>query len=410
MHLSREEEPAPVLDASLADPQADPLSPRQRFFSLAAVIWAMAMVTFIIGLTFPFLALLLERQGVSTAMIGYSTAVQGMAILFIAPFAPRLIAFMGPNWSMAVGMGGSAFILALLPLWPDVWVWFPLRFALGAVSSLLWIASEAWINSVAREETRGRVVSIYSIAGAAGFTMGPAMLTLIGTETNLPFLIAVTALALPCLPLLLAPTAGIAFEKTQKGGWGRVLALAPAPILITFIFAGSEEALHTFFAIFTMELGEGETLALRLIAALGFGGIVLGYPIGWLADHVNRLNLLILLTLTIFAAILAVPQIFNIYPLNYIYFLVLGGIMGGTYTVGMTLLGERFEGADLVTASTMTTTFWGVGAVAGPSLAGQSMGVIGPNGLIFAICFVILLYLPFPFWERWRLLRRSART
>lgn len=395
-------------DTLQQEKQEAALGPRERLLSLGAVIWAMGMVTFIIGLTFPFLAIILKRQGVPTDLIGYSTAIQGVAVLAVAPFAPRLISFLGPNKSMAGAMAGSALVLALLPVFPNVWAWFPLRFLLGAVSSFLWIASEAWINAVAKEETRGRVISVYGIAGAAGFTLGPLMLTFTGTATNLPFAIAVTALLLPCLPLLLAPTDGVTFEGTQAGGFKRVLLIAPAPILITFIFAGSEEAIHTFFALFSTALGYTEELALHLIALIGLGGMILGYPLGWLADHVNRLNLLIALTLVILGAVLAIPFFFPLPGLNYLYFLLLGGLLGGTYTVGMTLLGERFEGADLVTASTLTTTFWGIGAVTGPGMAGEAMHAFGPYGLIGAIAVVILLYLPFPLWERWRRARRRA--
>ena len=402
------------MSASGQQDTAKTLTGKDRIWSLGAVIFAMANVTFIIGLTFPLLALILKRQGVDAGLIGISTAVQGAAILFIAPFAPRIVARLGPNWSMAVGMGGSALIVALLPLWPNIWAWFPLRFALGAVSSLLWIASEAWINSVAQEQSRGRVISLYGIAGSAGFTLGPLLLSIVGTQTNTAFYVATAALALPCLPLLRAPTHGIRFTKTdeeekrdqdqqangtRQNGWLRVLLAAPAPLLITFIFAGEEEAMHTFFTLFAMSLGEPEVLALRLISAIGLGGILLGYPLGWLADKVDRLKLLTVMTVVILATTLAIPLAISVHPLNYLYFFFLGGILNGTYTTGMTLIGQRFEGHDLVTASTLTTTLWGVGAMAGPLAAGYGMQWWDPYGMIVAIALIIILYLPVPIWE-----------
>ena len=64
--------------------------------------------------------------------------------------------------------------------------WFGLRFMIGAAGSVLWVSGEAWINQVADDTTRGRVVALYSMAVAGGFALGPVVLSVTGSQGRFP--------------------------------------------------------------------------------------------------------------------------------------------------------------------------------------------------------------------------------
>lgn len=104
-----------------------------------------------LGLSWPLLAIFLERQGVPTWLNGLSASVQMMAVMVIAPLAPRLIGRMGTIPVMAVGVAGMAVCLLLLPVFPNVWAWFPIRFCLGLATDLAFTAGDIWINQMARD-------------------------------------------------------------------------------------------------------------------------------------------------------------------------------------------------------------------------------------------------------------------
>jgi MFS family permease len=126
----------------------------ERGRGLVAVISTMAVVTMTFGVTPPLLALVLERQGVSNSLIGMNTAVQALAALLAAPFIPRLMIRFGLGRMMLAALVVTLLALLLLPVYPNVWLWFPLRLLLGIGSGILWICSETWINQLA-EEHRG---------------------------------------------------------------------------------------------------------------------------------------------------------------------------------------------------------------------------------------------------------------
>jgi MFS family permease len=141
--------------------------------NLIAVIASMVVVNLVYGLTLPLLSLVLDAQGISKTIIGLSIVAQASAGVVIAPFVPRLMMRVGPGRLMQLSTLLAAATLVALGLFQDVYLWFPLRFLLGASAAMLWSASEAVINDLAHDNWRGRIIGIYGSAGAAGFAMGP---------------------------------------------------------------------------------------------------------------------------------------------------------------------------------------------------------------------------------------------
>lgn len=367
-----------------------------RARSLAAVIIAMAMVTLNYGLSFPLLALVLERQGISSSLIGISTAAQAVSGLVFAFYAGPLIARLGPGPIMAAALAANALIYILLGLFPDYSLWLLLRFLLGGFGTLLWIASEAWINALTDNATRGRVIGIYSTAAAAGGALGPGILLVTGSQGLVPFLVVSGVSFAGCLCILMAGAVRPEFPGRAVGGVLRYLLLAPLPILLNLAYATVVEAYQTFFAIYAIALDHTEVEAFTVLTVTGLGGILLQYPLGWLADHMDRLLLLLLSLGVSLVGILLIPVMLDAGLVGYALFFVFGAILHILYTLGVILLGERFHGADLAVASAAFTMMWSCGTLAGPPLAGFLIDQIGPSGLIYALVGTLVLYLPVP--------------
>src|SRR3546814_1360654 len=110
----------------------------------------------------------------------------------------------------------AAAVFLLLGLIPNVYVWFPLRFLLGAAGSFLWIVGEAWVNQMSTENIRGRTVGLYTAAGAGGTALGPLVLSLIGTEGMGSFIAAAVLLVVAGLPIMTATRLAPAMEGDRK--------------------------------------------------------------------------------------------------------------------------------------------------------------------------------------------------
>jgi len=370
-------------------------SKRQR--SLAGVIAAMAVVNLVYGITFPLLALVLDAQGVSKSLIGLSTIVQAGAILAIAPFAPGLMTRYAPASLMQAMTVTLALLFIIAGLYPNVWFWFPLRLIIGAATALLWISSEALINELAVERWRGRIIAIYASVGAAGFALGPLLLIFTGSDGMTPFVATSMMILLAGLPLFFVTHRRLEYSGDGSHGIWRVFLLAPVIMLANVVYAASAESILTFFPLYGMHYGMTKEFALGLMTIMGAGGMVLALPLGWVADHVNRMGMLVAVLLVTMASLLAMPHFLQLQAWQvFLFFFMFGGVEGMIYTLGVVLIGERFRGTQLAAATTAFSACWGAGTMLGPLLVGIGMDQLGSGSMVMIIFAMFAVYLPLP--------------
>lgn len=372
------------------------LTPLQRRQNLVAVTAAMAVTALIYGLSLPLLSLVMNARGVDSLWIGMSTAVQSVGIILVAPYLPAHMSRLGPAMLMLGAILVSLVAFLLLPVFTSVAAWFVLRFVIGAAGGVLWVCGDAWVNEVATERIRGRVVAIYGVAVAGGFSLGPLVLTITGTDGFAPFLVSSAIMLLSALPLLPVIRISPSLHGEQAGGLLHYFALARLPMLMGMVYALSEGILLTFLAIYGIEQGLAETRALYLIAVMGIGGMLGQLPIGWLADHMDRLLLAGLCVLCVAAAAFAIPVAIALPSWSLLVLVVLGAAMTGVYTIGMVIIGEQFKGADLAAASALYGLMFGAGSILGPLVGGVVVKTLPAHGMPLSLALMYALFLPCP--------------
>jgi len=334
--------------------------------------------------------------------------VQAAAILAIAPFAPGLMTRFAPSRLMQAMTVALALLFIIAGLYPNVWFWFPLRLIIGAATALLWIASEALINELAVERWRGRIISIYAAVGAAGFALGPLLLIITGSEGMTPFVTTSVMTLLAGLPLFFVTHRGLEYSDGGNQGVWKVFLLAPVIMLANVVYAAGAESFITFFPLYGMHLGMTTEFALGLMTVVGAGGMILALPLGWVADHVNRMGMLVLILLLTMSALLAFPYAMQQDPwLVFLFMFGFGGVEGMIYTLGVVLIGERFKGGQLAVATTAFSACWGAGTMLGPLLVGIGMDQFGNGSMVYVIFAMFAVYLPLPVVSWLNSLRRS---
>ena len=374
------------------------LSVRHR--SLVAVIASMVIVNLVYGITLPLLSLILDSQGISKTVIGMSIVAQASAGVVLAPLMPRMIMQIGAARVMQWAALVAASTLLALGFFQDVYIWFPIRFLLGASGAMLWAASETVINELADDAWRGRIIGIYGSAGAAGFAIGPLILIMIGTDGLLPFIVSASIVAAAGLPLFWLRNETTTDSSDHQTNLLRIFKLVPYIFLLIVAYAAAVEAYITFFPLFGIHIGLGQARSLSLLTMFAVGGIVLQLPLGWLADHMNRHKLLLLCLVMTIAGFLYLPQIVSHTAGGPMFAFALGGVEGMIYTLGMILLGQRFRGAELAAASVLYTGMWGVGTMLGPAMVGAGMDVFGDTSMSYLIAAIYVVYMPVFFFAR----------
>ena len=382
------------------------LTPLQRRQNLVAVTAAMAVTALIYGLSLPLLAFVMNARGVDSLWIGLSAAVQSVGIILVAPFLPKHMSRLGPAILMLGAILVSLVAFLLLPLFTSVASWFVLRFAIGIAGGVLWVCGDTWVNAVATEKTRGRVVAVYGVAVAGGFSLGPIVATITGSEGFAPFLVSSAIMLLSALPLL--PVVGISpdLRGEQAGGLLHYFNLSRLPMLMGMVYALSEGVLLSFLGIYGIGKGLSEARTFYLIAVMGIGGMIGQLPIGWLADHMNRMLLAFFSILLAAVAAIAIPVSITLPVGSLVVIVVLGAAMMGVYTLGMVIIGEQFKAADLAAAGALYGLMFGVGSILGPLIGGVVVKTLPADGMPYSIAVMYALFLPFPLIAFFRNRRR----
>jgi MFS family permease len=355
--------------------------PRDRALSLAAVIAANAGLGLAYGIGYPLTALTFERWGAAPWLTGVAGAAPALAVLVMLPLVPAIARRLGTVPAMTLGCVVAALGFALMPVLDSPTAWIALRMLQGAGVTLPWLVGETWLNTVADDRTRGRVMSLFVVSLFSGFAAGPLAVGRLGTEGWAPFLLAVAALALTATPLVLARR--LAPPVEGHGGTGLLAAARLVPLAMAGALAAGllEMGNLALLPVYALGAGLDEAGGLRLLTALIVGGLVLQFAVGWLSDRLPRRALLVALGLvcaTLPAALgLAVAR-----PAGIAVAFLLGGAVLGVYSLSLTILGERVRAADLAAANAAFLVLYQLGAIAGPGLGGLAMGLWQPHGFL----------------------------
>ncbi len=367
-----------------------------RNTSLVAILTTCTASGIGMGLTLPLLGLILERRGYPGTVNGLNLATGGLAAILVTPFVPRWIQKFGTSQYLAAMLVIVAVAFVAIYEAPNLWFWFPIRFVLSAALNSLFVVSEFWINQLADERNRGRMVGLYAICLSAGFAVGPAMLGLIGTQGITPFICGAAMMLLALIPVLLARRAAPRIEAHVNQPVFGLLRVAPAALLAAFVFGAIDAGMAGLLPVYGVRLGYSEAHAALFVTAISVGGLLLQYPIGHLADHMNRQTLLAICALSGVIGAALTPFAVHTPVAMYVLLAFWGGITMGIYTIGLTLIGERFKGDQLVGANAAYVILYSLGLLMGPAAEGVALDAWNPHGLLVAlggICGIYALFL-----------------
>lgn len=371
-------------------------------FELVAVIGTICAFSFSIGFVYPVIALSLEAAGYDEGAIGLNATASGLGVFVAGLLVPRLVRHFGTFNLLAGSVVLAIATLLLFPVFPDFWPWLLLRFVLGMAITSLFAAGEAWINAIAREESRGRTMAIYVAAMASSFTVGSLAVAATGYQGILPFLVAGVTIGLCFLPVLpfywkdpLAEAEGL---EEQGGVLMRVLKQALILMLVVSLFGILDGVVLGLTPSYALAQGVPDDRASLPLAAISFGVVLFQLPLGYLGDRMPRMRLLTLVLFAVVGLSFFVPMVDLNHWTGFAFMALFGGLSFAPYTLSLAVLGERFRGRRLAAGSALFAIMWGIGTTVGPLGFGPAMEYFGPVampyglGLLFFVTGLVSLF------------------
>ena len=353
-----------------------------RWRSIAAVIASAFAASLTFSICMPLLSLILEQRETPSWLIGLNNAASPAGLLIVTIFMPRIVGWLGTMRALYFAFFAMVLPVALLPVFNDVWAWFPLRFLLGIGIGVHWVVSETWISTLTDDRSRGRVMAIYVMSLSAAYLAGLPVLLIVGTQGVEPFVIIVTILCVAITPLVMARN--LAPRITTQAGFSLLAAArrAPATMVAALVDGLVMGALFVFFLIYVGRQGYTEDEAIVLLIVMAAGNVILQYPVGMLADRADKRVLLIVFAVLISLFTAIFPFVLHhpwlLWPALFFW----GGIMGGIYTCGLAQIGQRFRPSELAPANSTFIFVYELGHLLGPPAAGYAMILWDPHGLI----------------------------
>lgn len=361
--------------------------------SLFAAISSISAVGIAIGLGLPLLSIILEKRGIPSTLIGLNSAMAGIAAMAAAPITTRLAHRFGVATTMIWAVLISALSAMGFYYADQFWMWFPLRVAFHGATTTLFILSEFWINVASPPRRRGLVLGIYATVLSIGFAAGAAIFSRLGSEGATPFVVGAIAILLAAIPVYIARFESPVLNEGPELHFWRYIFIVPTATAAVFIFGAVEAGGLSMFPVYATRIGFSESQAGDLLTVMAIGNVIFQIPVGLLSDRMrDRRTLLSIMAIIGLAGALAMPYFAGDGRLLSIILLFWGGSIAGLYTVGLSHLGSRLQGADLAAANAAFIFCYAVGTVAGPQAIGAAMDISGQNGFAWAIAAFFSIY------------------
>ena len=369
------------------------LETRARNRALAAVIGTAFGVGVSIGAVVPLLSLNLEQRGFDATAIGINAAMFPLGAVGFSFLVPRIVAWLGMFNAILASISLTAVLMLLFPAIDDYVAWCAIRLAIGCIGVVHWIASETWINLLARDENRSRVMAIYATVMAGGFVGGPLLLSLTGIEGWVPFLAVAAASLCALVPVLLIRSPPPALDQEMHLDLFGVIRAVPLVMMAALVAGFVDASLFTLIPVHQVRAGHAEQLAVLSLSVFMAGNLILQYPLGWVADHTSRRHAAIATAAIIAGGAIAYPLMLPaLGPSFWLMMFIWGGVSWGMYTLGLALLGEHFRPAQLAAANAAFVMMYEVGSITGPVASGAALDRWPAYGLPVSVGVVATVF------------------
>jgi|GEM_PF-379014 MFS family permease len=368
---------------------------RHAPLGVLAVLVATAGLGLSYGVGYTATTLQFAAWGAPGWLTGLAGAAPSLAVLLLVPFAPVIAGRVGVVPAMLAGAVLGAISFALLPVLDGPGWWLLLRFLAGAGLTLPWLLGETWINLVTRDQIRGRVLALYTVVLFGAWAVGPELLARLGTTPATTSALGVAAMAIAATPLALAARLAPRLPGATRVRIRSALGLAPFAMAAALAGGVAEFGAVSLLPVQALAVGLDQDTVLRLLSLLLVGGIALQPVIGWLADRVDRGQLLGGLGAALAVLGLALAVGLGTPGVATVTVTLLGGVVMGFYTVGLTLLGEQVRPHRMVAANAAFLVAYEAGATVGPVAAGAALDRWPSAGLGLVLLLAGLTYAGF---------------
>ncbi len=319
-----------------------------------------------------------ESEDFGLVVTGVVMAGYFLGFLFGTKAAEHFIATVGHIrvFGALAAMGSAASILHVIWIHPVAWTL--LRFAYGLCLAGILVTVESWLNDMATNATRGRMLSRYMIVTMGGMGAGQLMLNIADPGGFKLFVLSSVLISFALVPVSLSASTAPPLVVPEPVSLSELVRLAPLGMLTAFWVGLSHGCLMGLGAFYAATEGLSNTRISLFVVASIAGSVVFQWLVGSASDRVPRRYVILVVALTAAGSaglhLLVEPGS----ALSLLLMFVHGGATFPLYSLAVATTADSVAPAQLTGASASLVRVSGVGAVIGPTLGGALMALIAP--------------------------------
>ncbi|NUP09282.1 MAG: MFS transporter [Polyangiaceae bacterium] len=368
--------------------------------TIRLVYWTILLVGVSYGLAISLIAVFLEGRGFDKDTIGdLAIFFAGGIVSFAIPSGWAIRRF-GPKKVLVAGLVGYALAVGLFPFAGPYAALATLRFFDGAFSVAVWVSSETVLLSRAPREDKAFFMSLYAIALAIGYVVGPiASRGVVAVATKSTSFYVAGALAL-CTALVVAArmrvgsadggeevTLGDKAQPTTPLTTGQIFWRIKMSCLATFSYGYFQASVVLFLPLYLKGQGltEGQTIIVPAFFAAGM--LLLANFVARWGDRFG--HLFVMRALGVIGTVTIVCFLFvKSAPVVYMTGFVAGASLASLSPVSLALLGIAVPERQLSQAGGLYNAAYALGMLVGPPIAGRLFKNV--SGFAMLIHFAVL--------------------
>ncbi|MEO7397357.1 MAG: MFS transporter, partial [Ilumatobacteraceae bacterium] len=168
-------------------------------------------------------------------------------------------------------------------------VWIAMRFVSGLCIAGSYVVAESWLNRLASNDNRGRLLAVYIVVTSAAFGIGQIAVGRFGQDTITAFAVAAMLTSLAVVPVALsAEAAPPPVEPTIRLPLRQLARQVPTGLGTCLLVGVAHGALVSMGVVYATRVGLSAGEAGRFVAATAVGGVLTQWPLSAASDDLDR--------------------------------------------------------------------------------------------------------------------------
>jgi MFS family permease len=275
-------------------------------------------------------------------------------------------------------------------------IWIIMRSSTGFCFAGLYVVAESWLNGLAKNHFRGRLLAVYNVVTIGAYGAGQLMVFNFDARSLSGYIFAAILASLAVVPVAVSEQAATPDTENHEHISLRELAKIVPTGFGTILFVGlAHGGLLGMAVIHATREGLSVGRVGVLIAVLQIGGMVMTWPISSASDDIDRriIGLLSSGAVIILAVLMLYQPVESIWTIVLLF--AIGGFSFPLYAIAGAYTNDWVSPEQMGAAASQLVTLYGFGAMIGPLVAAPFLDIIGTQGFAWSIISLHALILLF---------------